>query len=107
MMDDTFLMVTTTTETKEDARKIARHLVLKKLVACAEIHEIDSTYIWKNELCETPEYLLMMKARATLYQDIETEIKSMHPYELPQIIALPITHGLPAYCRWIEEQTKS
>lgn len=106
MGDISFLIVTTTTETKNHAQEMARHLVMKKLVACAEIHEIQSTYVWKDELCETSEFLLVMKTRADLYQKIETEIKSMHTYELPQIIALPITQGLPAYLHWIEEQTR-
>ena len=105
-MTTDYIIVTTTTDTRDRARDMARALVEQKLAACVEIQNVDSIYSWKNEICDTTEYVLIIKTRAALYPELEQTIKSLHTYELPQIIALPITNGLPGYLQWLNDETK-
>ena len=76
-----YIQVTTTTETKEEAKNIAQHLVEKKLAACVQIlGPITSTYRWKDKVEVAGEWLCLIKTRENLYQDIEKAIKKMHSY---------------------------
>jgi periplasmic divalent cation tolerance protein len=87
---------------KETAGKIARLLIADKLAACVNIlPHITSIYSWQGQIETADEYLLMIKSPQTNYQAIETAIRSLHPYELPEIIAVPIERGLPEYINWI------
>jgi periplasmic divalent cation tolerance protein len=87
---------------KETAEKIARLLVVDKLAACVNIlPNITSIYSWQGQIETTDEQLLIIKSPQTNYQAIETAIRSHHPYELPEIIAVPIERGLPEYINWI------
>jgi periplasmic divalent cation tolerance protein len=101
-----FIIVTTTTATEADAMKIAHDVIAQKLVACVEIHQARSFYSWKGKVCDEVESVLVMKTRAVLYPVLEARIKSLHPYELPQIIATPITNGLTEYLDWVKTETK-
>jgi periplasmic divalent cation tolerance protein len=65
-----------------------------------------SIYEWKGVLEEGTEHLLLIKSSAECYPKLETAIRNTHPYELPEIIATPITHGLPDYLNWIVEKTQ-
>lgn len=105
MQKDGFIIVTTTTDSEESARAMAHALVESKLAACVEYHRINSIYPWKGHICDTAEYVLVIKTCATLYTDIEQKIRALHTYELPQIIAVPITYGLPGYLAWIGSET--
>jgi periplasmic divalent cation tolerance protein len=87
---------------KETAEKIARLLVADKLAACVNIlPNITSIYSWQDQIEAADEQLLIIKSPQTNYQAIETAIRSHHPYELPEIIAVPIERGLPEYINWI------
>jgi periplasmic divalent cation tolerance protein len=100
------IIVTTTTDTQDRARDMARILVAEKLAACIEIHAIDSIYPWKGQVCETQEWVLVMKTRADLYKPLEGRILALHTYELPQIIAMPISDGSPGYLDWVRQETQ-
>jgi len=103
-----YIQVSTTVERKEDADRIARTLVEKRAAACAQvIGPIRSTYWWKGRLEEATEWLCVMKTREDLYADLEASLKATHPYEVPEIVAVPVTKGSEAYLRWIEEETKT
>jgi periplasmic divalent cation tolerance protein len=101
-----YIQVFTTVEKREDADRIASSVVNKRVAACAQVTgPIRSTYWWKGKVEQTEEWLLMMKTREALFSVLEKEIKAIHPYEVPEIIALPIVAGSESYLHWIEEET--
>jgi periplasmic divalent cation tolerance protein len=105
-MTDEYVQVFTTVEKREDADRIASTVVNRRLAACAQIlGPIHSTYWWKGKVEEAGEWLLMMKTRQDLFSALEKEIRTIHPYEVPEIIALPIVAGSESYLKWIEEET--
>ena len=86
----------------ETANKIARQLVEAKVAACVNIlPSVTSVYEWQGKVETAQEFLLMIKTCHIHYLTIEAEIKRLHPYELPEIIAVAIEHGLPDYLNWI------
>jgi periplasmic divalent cation tolerance protein len=99
------VVVTTTVERREDAQTIARTLVDGRLAACVQvIGPIESTYRWKGEVEVTEEWLCLIKTSQNLYGEIESAIVEMHPYETPEIVALPIAAGSTAYLTWLGQQ---
>jgi len=99
--------VVTTTETREDAEKIAKDLVEKRLAACAQIvGPIVSTYWWKENVETAEEWQCLLKSKKSLYDDVEKAIKMIHPYETPEIIALPIVSGSDDYLEWLNAELK-
>ena len=102
----TYIQISTTTDTKEQAQKIARHLVEQKLAACVQIAgPIESTYRWKGKVETANEWMCLIKTRASLFGKVETAIKQLHPYETPEIIAVPIIKGSSEYLRWLDAET--
>jgi periplasmic divalent cation tolerance protein len=99
-----YIQISTTTATREDAQKIARYLVEQKLAACAQIlGPIESTYTWKSQIETANEWLCLIKTRENLFGKAEAAIKKLHPYETPEIIAVPIKQGSAQYLQWIED----
>ena len=97
-----FIQITTTTDTEELAMQIAAKLVEKKIAACAQVSgPITSIYEWKGKIENTREWYCVIKTRKNLYQEVEEAIKALHPYEVPEIIALPILEGNKDYLDWI------
>ncbi len=102
-----YCIVQCTTSNKEEAVKIAKSLVKKKLIACCNIiPAVTSVYKWKNKLQEYTEVLMIMKTETALFSHIETEIKKLHSYDIPEIICTPIINGSREYLDWLDEQTK-
>jgi len=100
-----YIQIITTTESKEDAARIAKELVKKRLVACAQvIGPIQSTYWWKGEIESSEEWLCLMKSREDLYPNLEKALKDIHAYEVPEIIAIPILTGHQPYLQWMDEE---
>ena len=92
-----------TTGSKEEADKISRGLVEDKLAFCVNaIPGIQSTYYWEDKIHIDEEFLLIVKTRKDRYDALETWVKINHSYEVPEIIALPIEQGLPAYLSGID-----
>lgn len=84
------------------AHQIALHLLKAKLAACINIvPSVTSLYEWQGQIETAQEQLLLIKTSTAHYAAIETEIKRLHPYQLPEIIALSIENGLPDYLHWI------
>jgi len=101
-----YLQVFTTVEKREGADLIASTVVRKRVAACAQIlGPIQSTYWWKGKVEEAGEWLCVMKTRKELFSALEKEIKNIHPYEVPEIIALPIVAGSKSYLQWIDDET--
>jgi periplasmic divalent cation tolerance protein len=106
MMDE-YIQVFTTTEKKEDAEKIATVLVEKRLAGCIQIvGPIVSTYWWKGNLETAGEWLCFIKSKKTLYDELEKAIKEVHPYETPEIIAVPIISGSKDYLGRLNSELK-
>lgn len=101
---NSYIQVSTTTQAQEDARKIACYLVEQKLAACAQISgPIESTYTWKGKVETAIEWMCLIKTRENLFSKVEAAIKKLHPYETPEIIAVPIVEGSGDYLRWIDD----
>lgn len=100
------LLVITNCPDEESANAIALALVEAKLAACVNIlPRVQSVYRWQGVVESAAEVPLLIKATAANYPEIEAAIRQRHPYELPEIIALPITQGLPAYLNWLAAET--
>ena len=95
-------VILTTTDKKETAELIAKILVEHKLAACVQIDQVQSFFSYEERLEQTNEFRLMIKAKSDNYKDVEHTIKFNHNYQLPQIIKLDITAGLPEYLKWIQ-----
>ncbi len=101
-----FVQVTTTTQSNADAAKIAHALVEGRLAACAQVAgPITSTYWWQSALETADEYVCVIKTRAELYESVEAAILRLHPYETPEIVAIPILRASDDYLAWIERET--
>jgi periplasmic divalent cation tolerance protein len=105
---ESFLQVTTTTETRQQAHAIAQYLVEAKLASCVQITgPITSIYRWNDKVENTQEWLCLIKTREDFYDKVEAAIKSQHPYETPEIIAVPIVKGSKEYLNWLENELKN
>jgi periplasmic divalent cation tolerance protein len=101
-----YILCLVTIDDSDRAEYIARILVEKRLTACVNIlPRVRSIYSWKGEVCDESEKLMIMKTKGHLFERLQKEIRELHPYEVPEIIALNIDHGLPEYLRWIDEST--
>ncbi|MCL2602129.1 MAG: divalent-cation tolerance protein CutA [Treponema sp.] len=100
-----YSLVIATAGDKAVARKIAGLLVERKLAACVQMFPIESIYSWQGEICEEGETMLCIKSRTALFGEIKAAIRENHPYEVPEIIQVPITDGLPEYLQWIADCT--
>ncbi|NPB05876.1 MAG: divalent-cation tolerance protein CutA [Aquificae bacterium] len=92
----------------EEAPKIARFLVEKKLAACVNaVEEVRSLYWWEGKIEDDKEGLLIVKTRLDLFEKLKEEVKKVHPYCVPEIIALPIVAGNEEYLKWVDETVSS
>jgi len=95
-----------TTPTRADATRLARQLVAERLAACAQIvGDIQSRYWWQGCMHDRPEVLLMAKTTRRRFVDLEAAVQRLHPYEVPEVVYVPITAASPAYLAWIRQET--
>lgn len=100
------LLVITNLPDREVAERLADALITKHLAACVNVlAACRSVYRWKGEVQHDEEYPLLIKTTYERYPELEAEIRALHPYELPEIIAVPIERGLPGYLVWVAEET--
>lgn len=106
-MESEFVIVMITAPSLDSARMLSAALVENRLAACVNsIGPIHSTYRWKGAVEESEEFLLLCKTRRALLEEkIIPLVRELHQYEIPEIVALPITAGLPDYLLWISEST--
>ena len=104
-MDETVLVLTNLPD-RAAAVKLAEELVERRLAACVNVlAECTSIYRWKGAVENAREVPVLIKTRAALYEELEAAISELHPYEVPEIIAMPIVRGLPEYLEWVSEGT--
>lgn len=106
--DTEYQIIFCTCPSSEVAKKIATQLVESNLAACVNIlPELTSVYRWENKTETQTEILLMIKSTANLYHQLEKAIIEQHPYDTPEIIALPIKQGLTKYLKWIDASVQA
>jgi periplasmic divalent cation tolerance protein len=100
-------IILSTTGSREEAQKIARALVERKLAACVNIvGPIESVYRWQGAVETSEEFLLLIKTTAAAYERVRDLIRQLHSYELPECVELSIEDGLPQYLEWIGESVE-
>lgn len=97
------ILIYITNPTEEEAKKIAKILLEKHLIACANIFPITSIYRWKEEVKDDKEFVLIAKTKAGLFDRVRTEVESVHSYETPCIIRIDADAN-PAFAGWIDGQ---
>lgn len=101
------LLVLTNVPDNESAHTIARNVVERRLAACVNVlPSVCSVYQWQGQVEEATEVTMLIKSTQDRYADLEAAIKEVHPYDVPEIIAVPVTAGLPAYLNWVLSETK-
>jgi periplasmic divalent cation tolerance protein len=103
-MAEKVLLALSTFPDQETAREISNELVTKKLAACANILPgVESIYRWKEKIESGNETLVLFKLSEDRQSAFQEKLRSLHPYEVPEIIFIPISSGLPEYLRWVTE----
>jgi periplasmic divalent cation tolerance protein len=101
-----FIVALVVASSEEEAKKIARVLVEKKLAACVNIIKgVQSVFRWEGKLAEENEVLLIIKTKSKQFKNVEDEVKKLHSYDVPEIIALPIVSGSKDYLFWVDSET--
>ena len=100
------LLVMTSLPDKDTAKVLAKRLIDAHLAACVQIQSgVQSIYRWEGRVCEEQEVVLVAKTTAKQWPAISSFIKQNHPYDVPEIIAQPITHSHADYARWVIAET--
>jgi periplasmic divalent cation tolerance protein len=101
------LLVLTNLADMASARLLARALVEQRLAACVNmLPAVQSVYRWNDVIEEAAEVTLLIKTTTARYDELEQAIRALHPYELPEVIALPVSAGSPTYLGWIAQETR-
>jgi len=99
-----YVVILVTAANSQEAKTISESLVEQKLIACANIiPSVQSIFRWQGKLESSDEALLIMKSKASHFNNIVAAVKAMHSYDVPEIISLPIAEGNPDYLKWINE----
>ncbi len=102
-----FVLILVTCSSSEEAETIGNVLVTKRMAACVNvIPEIRSVFFWEGKISREKEVLLIAKTRRELFDSVEKEVKRVHSYDLPEIIALPVVTGSEEYLEWIVRETQ-
>ena len=103
-----YIAIFVTCASKKEAAKIAKRLLSKRLIACANIvGGVESLFRWKGKVDKASEALMIIKTTARNFRKVEKTIKGLHSYEVPEIIGLPIVAGEADYLKWIDESVKT
>lgn len=100
-----FILIYVTHKNVTNAKKIVKHLLSKKLIACANIFTIKSMYTWKNKLCDENEVVTILKTVSKNYKKVESAIKKIHPYDCPCIMKIPVSAN-KEFEDWISSSVK-
>ena len=97
-----FIFIYITNPTRNEARKIAKHLLSKKLIACANIFPIDSLYRCKGKIADEKEFVLIAKTKKENFNKVKREVEKIHPYDIPCIVKIPVSSN-EKYYHWLEK----
>jgi len=98
----THILVVMTTTTKREAQKIAKNLLSRHLIACANIYgRVESHFWWQNKIDKAEEFLVLMKSNQKVFAKLAKAVKELHSYEVPEILAVPIVEGYQPYLEWL------
>lgn len=98
-------VLTTTTDAEEKAQALATEVIEEQLAACAQVYPVSSVYRWQGEVVREQEWRIDFKTRGELVDRLTARIDELHDYDTPEIIAVPVTAGSPAYLEWVSAQT--
>lgn len=102
------IVVLCTCESEEQAERVARHLIDRRLAACVNIlTRVRSIYRWKDKVEDAAEFVLLIKSRRDKFADLSAELKRMHSYEIPEVIALPVVDGSEEYLAWLDREIEN
>ena len=102
------IVVLVTCGSPEEGRKVARALVERRLAACVNVVAgVESVYRWKGAVEEASECLLLAKTTRVQFEPLQSAVRELHSYELPEVVALPIVDGLDSYLSWIAASVES
>ncbi|HEY7674146.1 MAG TPA: divalent-cation tolerance protein CutA [Burkholderiales bacterium] len=100
-------LVITNLPDRDSAVKLAHALIEKRLAACVNIlSPCRSVFRWKGKTEDAEEFPMLIKSTQDRYSELEAAIRAGHPYELPEVIAVPLAGGFPAYLEWVEAETR-
>jgi periplasmic divalent cation tolerance protein len=103
---DEVIIVLTNLPDRDAALKLGQDLVARRLAACVNVlPQCTSIYRWKGEVESATETPVLIKTRAERYAEVEAAIRALHPYELPEIVAVPAVRGLGEYLQWVSDET--
>ncbi len=104
-MSEQALLVFTTLKNLDDARRLVRSLVDDRLVACGTLlPAATSVYRWQDAVAEEAEVVVLLKTLASRWDALAEAVRRRHPYDVPELLAVPVTHGLDAYLNWVGEE---
>ncbi|MFB3890035.1 MAG: divalent-cation tolerance protein CutA [Candidatus Bathyarchaeia archaeon] len=101
-MSNSYVILLVTTSSKQEAETIAQELLEAKLIACANIlGPVTSHFHWVGKIEKTEEYLVLMKSREDLFDQVAERVRALHSYDVPEILALPVVKGSRTYLDWL------
>lgn len=101
-----FVVISTTTDDRAIAGRIARAMIERRLGACARILPADSVYRWNGEIVSTPEFVVEIKTTEARQAEVEAAIRELHGYDLPEIVVHPILGGSRDYLDWLADEVR-
>jgi len=104
-MTSEYCIAMTTLEDEDSASRLARRLVEAKLAACVQLVQIRSTFSWEGDVEDAREVLLLVKTRTSVYDQLQRFVCENHPYDVPEILQLPVTAGYGPYLSWVNDNT--
>lgn len=99
--------VETTVDTRDGAERVARSVIEHRLAACAQVSgPITSFYRWEGRVQADEEWMVVIKTAADRLDDLVAHVDGVHPYDVPEIVAVPVTGGNPAYLEWVRDESR-
>ncbi len=99
------ILALTSVQTHAQAQALCSALVREGLVACAQFHPVQSTYVWRDELVQEEEFRVLFKSTVDLIPELERRMKELHPYELPAFVCLESSACSDDFLNWVDQQT--